>query len=81
MSTRGCALYAEQKAVFETGLEAVMDGRSTIDTLDQAMAQFETIEIPERTFALCTHREYSHSLLDLSSYLTREGQALYFSSN
>ena len=73
-----CApLHAEPKAVVETGLEAVTAGRITVDTIAQALAQFETIGTPAHNLAFRPHREYPHDLHDLLSYLTREGQAVW----
>ena len=50
---------------------------SAIKTLAQALAQFETIGLPAHTLAVRPHREYSHDLHDLLSYLTSEGQAVW----
>jgi len=50
---------------------------SAIKTLAQALAQFETIGLPAHTLAFRPHREYSHDLHDLLSYLTSEGQGVW----
>ena len=57
----------------ETGLEAVMADRSTVETLAQALAQFETIGMPARNLATRTRREYSRDLCELLSYLEQCG--------
>ncbi len=45
------------QAVDNDGLEAVMADRSTVETLAQALAQFETVGMPARNLALRTRRE------------------------
>ncbi len=70
---KSCPLYAEPKAVFGTGLEAVMAGRITVETLAQALAQFETIGMRARNLATRTRREYARDLRDVLSYLEQGG--------
>ena len=50
-----------------------MAHRSTVETLAQALAQFETIGMPARNLATRTRREYSRDLGDLLSYLEQCG--------
>src|SRR3954447_6487273 len=57
----------------ETGLEATMASRSTVETLAQALAQFETIGMPARNLAARTRREYSRDLREVLSYLEQNG--------
>ena len=57
----------------ETGLEAVMAGTITVETLAQALAQFETIGMPARNLAVRTRREYSRDLREVLSYLEQGG--------
>ncbi len=42
-----------------------MADRSTVETLSQALAQFETIGMPARNLAVRTRREYSRDLRDV----------------
>ena len=51
-----------------TGLEAVMDDRSTVETLAQAVALFETVGMPVRNLPPLTRREYAPDLQDLWSF-------------
>ena len=60
-------------STFGTGLEAVMADRSTVNTLTQALAQFETIGMPARNLATRTRHEYARDLRDLLSYLAQCG--------
>ncbi len=50
-----------------------MVDRSTVETLAQALAQFETIGMPARSLAVRTRHEYSRDLRDLLSYLEQCG--------
>ncbi|HZG66194.1 MAG TPA: site-specific integrase [Herpetosiphonaceae bacterium] len=50
-----------------------MAGRSTVDTLAQVLAQFETIGMPARNLATRTRREYARDLRDVLSYLEQGG--------
>ncbi len=50
-----------------------MAGRSTVETLAQALAQFETIGMPARNLATRTRREYARDLRDVLSYLEQGG--------
>ena len=50
-----------------------MDGRINVETLAQALAQFETIGMPARNLAARTRREYSRDLWDVLSYLEQGG--------
>ncbi len=52
-----------------------MAGRSTVDTLAQALAQFETIGMPARNLATRTRREYARDLRDVITYLEHCGIA------
>ncbi len=50
-----------------------MAGRSTVETLTQALAQFETIGMPARNLAARTRHEYARDLRDLVAYLEYRG--------
>lgn len=50
-----------------------MDDRSSVDTLAQALAQFETIGMPARNLAVRARREYARDLRDLLGYLEQQG--------
>ena len=50
-----------------------MVDRSIVETLAQALGQFETIGMPARNLAFRTRREYAHDLRDLLSYLEHRG--------
>ena len=50
-----------------------MEGRSSVETLTQALALFETVGMPARNLALRTRREYTRDLRDLLNYLERRG--------
>ncbi len=50
-----------------------MADRSTVDTLPQALAQFETIGMLARNLAPRTRREYSRDLRDVITYLEHGG--------
>ena len=50
-----------------------MDSRSNVETLAQALAQFETIGMPARNLATRTRREYSRDLWDVLNYLEQGG--------
>ncbi|CAA9342622.1 MAG: hypothetical protein AVDCRST_MAG93-6722 [uncultured Chloroflexia bacterium] len=50
-----------------------MAGTITVETLAQALAQFETIGMPARNLATRTRREYVRDLRDVLSYLEHGG--------
>ena len=50
-----------------------MAGRITVETLGQALAQFEIIGMPARNLAARTRREYSRDLREVLSYLEQSG--------
>ncbi len=50
-----------------------MVDRSTVETLTQALAQFETIGMPARNLATRTRHEYTRDLRDFLSYLEHRG--------
>ena len=50
-----------------------MAGRSTVETLAQALAQFETIGMPARNLATRMRREYARDLRYVLSYLEQGG--------
>ncbi len=50
-----------------------MADRSTVNTLAQALVQFETIGMPSRNLAARTRHEYARDLRDLLSYLEQCG--------
>ena len=50
-----------------------MADRSTVETLPQALAQFETIGMPARNLATRTRREYARDLRDAINYLEQCG--------
>src|SRR4051794_34582113 len=77
VSTKRLSLYAQPKrSLPATASEAVMVDRNAAETLKEAQALFETVGMPTCNLAFRPDREYSHDLLDLLSYLTREGQAV-----
>ncbi len=50
-----------------------MEDRSIVETLAQALGQFETIGMPARNLAFRTRREYTRDLRDLLTYLEQRG--------
>jgi site-specific recombinase XerD len=50
-----------------------MTGTITVETLAQALSQFETIGMPARNLAARTRREYSRDLREVLSYLEQGG--------